>query len=56
MSLQIKIASSVLALLLFGVAVSLQADFFAMDPGVRGGPAGAGGPIHGISDAELAFF
>ncbi len=56
MSLQIKIASSVLALLLFGAAVSLQADFFAMDPGVRGGPAGAGGPIHGISDAELAFF
>jgi CxxC motif-containing protein (DUF1111 family) len=26
------------------------------DPGVRGGPVGAGGPIVGLSDAEQAFF
>jgi CxxC motif-containing protein (DUF1111 family) len=28
----------------------------AVDPGVRGGPAGAGGPLTGLSTAELAFF
>jgi CxxC motif-containing protein (DUF1111 family) len=28
----------------------------ATDPGVRGGPAGAGGPLPGLSTAELAFF
>jgi len=28
----------------------------ATDPGVRGGPAGAGGPLPGLSPAELAFF
>ena len=26
------------------------------DPGVRGGPAGAGGPLPGLTSAELAFF
>ena len=28
----------------------------ATDPGVRGGPAGAGGPLPNLSAAELAFF
>jgi CxxC motif-containing protein (DUF1111 family) len=28
----------------------------ATDPGVRGGPAGAGGPLPGLSTAEMAFF
>jgi CxxC motif-containing protein (DUF1111 family) len=28
----------------------------AVDPGVRGGPAGAGGPIGGLTAAEQAFF
>ena len=28
----------------------------AKDPGVRGDPAGAGGPIPGLTDAERAFF
>jgi CxxC motif-containing protein (DUF1111 family) len=27
-----------------------------VDPGVRGGDAGAGGPLPGLSDVELAFF
>src|SRR5881296_4371291 len=54
---KLKISLPLLALpLLFGAALSLHADFFALDPGVRGDPAGAGGPIDGISDAELAFF
>lgn len=30
--------------------------FPAADPGVRGGAAGAGGPIDNLSDAETAFF
>src|SRR5690242_9477780 len=28
----------------------------ATDPGVRGGPAGAGGPLTGLSQDELNFF
>ncbi len=28
----------------------------AKDPGVRGGPAGAGGPLPGLTNAELALF
>jgi len=52
-----KITLPLLALpLLFGAALSLHADFFALDPGVRGDPAGAGGPIDGISDNEKKFF
>src|SRR5258707_3198485 len=31
-------------------------SFQASDPGVRGGPAGAGGPLAGLSPAEVAFF
>ena len=53
---KLSITLLVLALLLFGAAVSLRADFFAVDPGVRGDPAGAGGAIDGLSDSEKAFF
>jgi hypothetical protein len=28
----------------------------AVDPGVRGGPAGAGGPLHGLDTNEADFF
>src|SRR5438309_1417006 len=54
---KLKITLPLLALpLLFGAAVILHADFFALDPGVRGDPAGAGGPIDGLSDNEKKFF
>src|SRR5712691_159716 len=54
---RLKITLPLLALpLLFGAAVGLRADFFALDPGVRGDPAGAGGPIDGLSDNEKKFF
>src|SRR5437867_12302709 len=56
MSLQMRIASSALALLLFGAAVSLYAGFIATDPGVRGDPPGAGGPIDSLSTFERLFF
>ena len=54
---KLKITLPLLALpLLFGAAVSLRADFFALDPGVRGDPPGAGGPIDGLSANEKIFF
>ena len=53
---RLNITLPVLALLLFGAAVSLRADFFAVDPGVRGDPAGAGGAIDGLSPNEQLFF
>jgi CxxC motif-containing protein (DUF1111 family) len=34
----------------------LKAQFVATDPGVRGGPPGAGGPIPGLTTKELKFF
>ena len=54
---KLKITLPLLALpLLFGAALGLHADFFALDPGVRGDPAGAGGPIDGLSANEKIFF
>jgi CxxC motif-containing protein (DUF1111 family) len=35
---------------------SVSQTFRARDPGVRGGPAGAGGPIAGLSGSETSFF
>lgn len=50
----------------FGVAVmavgaliipqSVNADFFAQDPGVRGGSPGAGGHLPGLTADQIAFF
>ena len=35
---------------------ALRADFVATDPGVRGGPPGAGGPLPGIGRLDLQLF
>ena len=35
---------------------TFQSSFRAVDPGVRGGPADAGGPIARLTERELAFF
>src|SRR5213593_743994 len=56
MAPKMKITSSVLALLLFGAAVSLYAGFIAVDPGVRGDPPGAGGPFNDLTFFERLFF
>src|SRR2546427_11023127 len=40
-------------LVLVGCAAATQ---ITKEPGVRGGPAGAGGPLPGLTSAELAFF
>lgn len=45
-----------MALGVFGMVAMLEAEFVAKDPGVRGGDAGAGDPIPGLTDAEQAFF
>jgi CxxC motif-containing protein (DUF1111 family) len=43
------------ALITCGYAFS-QAKSAPVDPGVRGGAAGAGGPLHGLTADETAFF
>ena len=50
---------TLMAALVCGLALQvgvLQADFQATDPGVRPGPAGAGGMIDGLTDSEKALF
>ncbi len=47
---------SALAFLPLAMAMVVQGQFVARDPGVRGGPAGAGGPIPGLDTSETAFF
>jgi len=52
-------AKKVGALLILGtllVVGGAVAATRAKDPGVRGGPAGAGGPLPGLTNAELALF
>jgi len=44
------------AVVVLGLVAVLEAGFVAHDPGVRGGPAGAGDSIEGLSTAETAFF
>ncbi|MBI3471577.1 MAG: thiol oxidoreductase [Candidatus Solibacter usitatus] len=38
------------------LAATVVCVFAQVDPGVRGGPAGAGGPLPGLTTAELAAF
>jgi CxxC motif-containing protein (DUF1111 family) len=61
MRLQIGRTSIVLIVMLaaglaFPLVAALHADFVATDPGVRGGPSGAGGPLPGASRRDLRFF
>jgi CxxC motif-containing protein (DUF1111 family) len=65
---RLKVIFCVLVLVLFGIVRLLQAQApsttstvtvqasAARDPGVRGGPAGAGGPINGLTAREFEFF
>jgi CxxC motif-containing protein (DUF1111 family) len=55
--LSTKLVSAVVIVLFLGAAGGIQAQFFsARDPGVRGGAAGAGGPIAGLTAREIEFF
>jgi CxxC motif-containing protein (DUF1111 family) len=47
---------SLLALVLAILVCAPAADFVATDPGPRGGPPAAGGPVPGLNQAELALF
>jgi CxxC motif-containing protein (DUF1111 family) len=50
---------AVVAVASFGLSQTIQAQFFgggARDPGVRGGPAGAGGALAGLTAAEQEMF
>ena len=51
-----RVVLVVLVVMFFGVAESIQAQFRATDPGVRGGPAGAGGPLPGLTAGEQEMF
>ena len=51
-----KVMFSLVALLVAAMAVILEAQFTATDPGVRGGAPGAGGAIPGLTVKESKFF
>ena len=51
------LTTAIAALFLFLFQIdAATGDLFARDPGVRGGPPGAGGPIIGLTPRELRFF
>ena len=52
----IKLLIAVIALSLLGISETIQAQFRARDPGVRGGSAGAGGAIEGLTAEEQGLF
>ncbi len=50
------LATAILVALSVGLIGVPSAQFVARDPGLRGGPAGAGGALDGLSSAQKAFF
>jgi CxxC motif-containing protein (DUF1111 family) len=48
--------TSVAGFFFFHSQIAISVDFFARDPGVRGGAADAGGPLPGLTANQLAFF
>ncbi len=51
------LATAILVALSVGlIGVPSAQQFVARDPGLRGGPAGAGGALNGLSSAQKAFF
>jgi len=48
--------TSVAGFFFFHSQIATSVDFFARDPGVRGGGADAGGPLPGLTANQLAFF
>jgi len=51
-----RLGGIVLLALTIGVYSFAQTKSAPVDPGVRGGPAGAGGPLKGLTADETAFF
>src|SRR5437879_5644320 len=52
---KLKMLMTIVAVVLVAAA-GARAQFFATDPGVRGGPAGAGGMLEGLTGLQPAFF
>src|SRR2546430_13693485 len=52
---KLKMLMTIVAVVLVAAA-GARAQFFARDPGVRGGPAGAGGMLEGLTGLQPAFF
>src|SRR3989441_10736250 len=52
---KLKMLMTIAAVVLVAAA-GARAQFFARDPGVRGGPAGAGGMLDGLTGLQPAFF
>ena len=52
---KIKLLVAVMLATMVAVA-GAAAQFFASDPGVRGGAAGAGGPLSGLTSSQTALF
>jgi len=52
---RVKSAACV-SLVIIGTAALTDLALAQVDPGVRGGPPGAGGPLPGLNGAELKFF
>jgi CxxC motif-containing protein (DUF1111 family) len=52
----VSLSGSALAQNAAGTTVNTRAPRNAVDPGVRGGDPGAGGPLSGLSPVEQAFF
>jgi len=50
------LTSAGVCFLFFQIEIASSVGFLAIDPGVRVGPSGAGGPIAGLSDSEGKFF
>ncbi len=51
-----KLVPAVLSILLVSLVGVPRADFRASDPGSRGGPPGAGGPLSGLAASESDLF
>src|SRR3989442_12558222 len=52
---KLKMLMTIAAVVLVAAA-GARAQFFARDPGVRGGPAGAGGMLDGLTGLQPDFF
>ena len=57
MKTRLVLALSALILMALVSVTAAQLQFQrARDPGTRGGPAGAGGPLPGLNASQLTFF
>ena len=52
----VRVAMAVMVMCVFATSETLLAQFRGRDPGVRGGAAGAGGPIAGLTAEESEMF